>query len=205
MRRRSASAVESEVEPRAGAPAKGVLRRAKGVLKDAGWLLTETDDCRKAARLAFEAVRERIIQHQLDSMPLGRLREATEGRLRLGPLEAAGFRTVGAAARAGQHRLEQVPGVGPQTAAHVVAAARQLEAAMEQGVRLRFDVDARPSDNTQLLAALRAFDVAEQVVGPLRPSLEDIASSLGAAVREAGLASSRIKMFFAGRTRRAQA
>src|SRR5206468_11005625 len=70
---------------------------------------------------------------------------------------------------------------------------------------LRFDVDARPSDNTQLLAALRAFDVAEQVVGPLRPSLEDIASSLGAAVREAGLASSRIKMFFAGRTRRAQA
>ena len=38
-----------------------------------------------------------VVYRQLTELPLTRLKETTQGRLRLGAIEAAGYRTVGQA------------------------------------------------------------------------------------------------------------
>jgi len=138
-------------------------------------------------------------------MPLARLKETTQGRLRLGVIESAGYRTVGAAAAAGQYRLQQLNGVGPQTATQVIAAARQLEAAMTQSVRVRFDPDQRPPSQAQLLSELRAYEAAEKAISPLHDDASLLADRLDEILTGANRASSRLKMFFSGRRRRDEA
>jgi SNF2 family DNA or RNA helicase len=159
----------------------------------------------RTARDAYEAVRDDLVRHQLDTLPLKRLRETTQGRLRLGVVEAAGYRTVGQAMAAGRFRLEQIPGVGPQTASQVIAAANQLEAAMSQSARVRFDPDARPRLQTKLLEELHAYEAARQSIAPISEGLNELAIDLDGVLAGAGRAASRLKMFFTGPRKREQA
>ncbi len=135
-------------------------------------------------------------------MPLDRIKEITQGRLRLAAIEQAGFRTVAAVAAAGPHRLQAIPGVGPQTASQVVAAARQLQAAMEQETRVRFDPDARTAEQTQaeLLAELYGYETAQVRDLPRRHRTCATLgrSDLDALLAAAAPASSRLRMFFKG-------
>ena len=160
---------------------------------------------RSAARAAYEMARDDVVRQQLNTLPLARIKETTQGRLRLGPIEAAGYRTVGQAAAAGPVRLRQIPGVGPQTATQVIAAARQLGMAMTQSVRLRLDPDTRPPLQSKLLAELCAYGVARQAVSPGIEHLGETAAALDAVHVGARRATSRLRMFFSGSRRREEA
>lgn len=138
-------------------------------------------------------------------MPLEKLKQTTQGRLMLTAVERGGYRTVGSAAAAGQQRLQQLHGVGPQTASKVIAAARQVEQAMREQVRVRFDPDRRPASQAKLLGQLYAFDLAESAVTPLRAELADVASRLDSVLTDASRGSSRIRMLFSGSQRREDA
>ena len=120
-------------------------------------------------------------------------------------MEAAGYRTVGQAAAAGPVRLRQIPGVGPQTATQVIAAARQLGMAMTQSVRLRLDPDTRPPLQSKLLAELYAYGVARQAVSPGIEHLGEMAAELDAVHVGARRATSRLRMFFSGSRKREEA
>jgi SNF2 family DNA or RNA helicase len=76
---------------------------------------------------------------------------------------------------------------------------------MMQGIRLRFDPDARPPLHAKLLAELHAYDVARRSISPISADLNDIAVQLDAVVEEASRASSRLRMFFSGRRKRQEA
>jgi superfamily II DNA or RNA helicase len=159
----------------------------------------------RAARAAYELARDAVVRQQLAELPLARLKETTQGRLRVGLIEAAGYRTVGQAAAAGAARLQQIKGVGPQTATQVVAAARQLATAMMQSVRLRFDPDGRPPAQTRLLAELHAYEVARQAASPAHENLDDMAAALDAVLTGSRRAASRLRMFFSGARSRDEA
>ena len=159
----------------------------------------------RVARSAYESARDELVYRQLAELPLSRLKETTQGRLMLGPLEAAGYRTVGQAADAGVFRLQQIPRVGPDTAAKVVGAANQLRRAMTDRVRLRFDPDVRPPLQTSLLAALRAYGIARQAAAPGPEDLGELAAALDAVLTGARRAASRLRMFFSGSRKREEA
>ena len=100
----------SLAQPRGGERVAAVRPGAetRRLLASAQALRTRTSDCRlapsirrKGARAAYEAVRDRLVREELLAIPLSRLRETTEGRVRFGPIDAAGFTTVGAAMAAG--------------------------------------------------------------------------------------------------------
>ena len=157
---------------------------------------------RSSARAAYENARDDVVYQQIATLPLARLKETTQGRLRLGLLEAAGYRTVGQAAAAGVPGLQRIPGVGPQTATQVVAAARQLSMMMKQKVRLRLDPDTRPPTQTRLLAELRAYGIARQGASPARENLDEVAAALDAVLAGSRRATSRLRMFFSGSRKR---
>ena len=132
------------------------------------------------------------------TLPLARLKETTQGRLRLGAHRGRRLPHRRPGRGRGGSRLQQIPGVGPQTATQVIAAARQLDSAMTQSVRLRFDPDARPPLQTRLLAELHAYGVARQAVSPGNENLGDLAAALDGVLAGAGRAASRLRMFFSG-------
>lgn len=135
-------------------------------------------------------------------MPIARLKETTEGRVRINLVESAGFRTVEAVLRAGPYRLQQIRGVGPDTATKIVAAGRQLAQALIESVRLRFDVERRPESHAALLTALATWHALESRIEPARDELAALAPRLGELLETARPARSRIALFFSGRKRR---
>jgi superfamily II DNA or RNA helicase len=154
------------------------------------------------ARAAIAAMRDGVALRQIQSMPVARLKETTEGRVRLGLLEAAGYRTVASVLAAGPSRLQMIDGVGPQTAQQAVAAARRLAVTLTENARLRFDPDSRPPEDLRTLKALFGVEVARAMVDPLVSDAEPLAQELARVIATSKPAASRIRSFFAGRTKR---
>ncbi|MEU6867375.1 DEAD/DEAH box helicase [Streptomyces sp. NPDC046876] len=148
-------------------------------------------------RRAVEAVREAwaplhaaLVRAELGRIPAARLKDVTEGRLRVAVIEAAGFDTVLKVLDAGPHRLRRLPGVGRQTADQALAAARQLAEAAGETVAVHLDVDRPEPGTTALVTALhllveagpdarRAVAAAEELDAGLGPLLADAAPAAG--------------------------
>jgi superfamily II DNA or RNA helicase len=156
------------------------------------------DVTRLAARGAYEALRAEAARRELAAMPLDRIREVTKGQLRLQPLEKAGYQTVGAVLSAPPQVLDAIPGVGPQTITQVRAAARQLQLALAETARVRFDPDARTPPQAALLGALHSYEAAKSLVPPQGPDLAPLAADLDQHLSEAVHTGSKVRMFFKG-------
>ncbi len=92
-----------------GPESKALLDGLTAVLRDID-LLTALPDARKAEVLErFTVVREDLVRTHLRNIPVERLKEATEGRLRLGSITRAGYTTVQDILEAGSARLQAIP------------------------------------------------------------------------------------------------
>ena len=80
----------------------------------------------EAVRAALKPIHDAAVSRELDAIPVARLQDVTEGRLRLGSVEKSGLRTLGSVLEAGPYRLRQIPGVGQRTVDQILAAARRL-------------------------------------------------------------------------------
>ncbi|MFD8301086.1 DEAD/DEAH box helicase [Streptomyces sp. NPDC059690] len=156
----------------------------------------------EAVRSALAPLRDELVARELESIPVARLKDATEGRLRLAAVEAAGFTTVRAVHEASRYELRRLPGVGAQTADQALAAAHQIAAAVAETVSVRIDVDRPEPRTTALVVALhrlveagpelrRAVDTAGRLDG-------ELAGPLSAARPATG----RLRLAFTGRRRR---
>ncbi|MFE6942972.1 DEAD/DEAH box helicase [Streptomyces chartreusis] len=159
----------------------------------------------EAVRAALEPIHDDLARTELDAIPVARLKDLTEGRLRLGEVEKGGFRTVGQVLDAGSYRLRQLPGVGQQTADQTVAAARRIADAVRETIAVHIDVDRPEPRTTALVVALnvlveagpearRAVDTAATLTKRLGPPLADAAPTSG-----------RLRMLLAGRAGRERA
>ncbi|MEU3251889.1 SNF2-related protein [Streptomyces sp. NPDC006997] len=138
----------------------------------------------EAVRGALEPICDAAVEEALGGISVGRLKEVTEGRLRLGEVERSGLRSVREVLDAGPYRLRQIPGVGQRTADQVVAAARQIADAVRETVAVQIDVDRPEPRTTALVMALhvlveagpgtrRAVDAATELSGRLGPLLSE--------------------------------
>ena len=181
------------------------------VLSQVGALRSDVDalfdlplSTERKAKAAYEVEQQRVIHEQLSRMPLDALKDASEGRLRLGAIQAAGIRTV-AAVQAARFRLESIKGVGPKTSTQVIAAASQVEIALRKETRVRFDIDGRPRQQTSLLSALRSYEIARRDIASLRPRLEGVAGRIKADFNAARLEARPVRRFFSGGLRKKEA
>lgn len=174
---------------------RAVADRVAGAEAGGGSLRADVGRC-------YDSVREQMVRRDLHDMPLARLRDATDGRLRLGPLEQAGITTVGAVYGFSPQRLQQLPGIGQTTANQLVAAAQQIATAVRDDLRVRVDLDPSDATSTALISALhklRKFEhESRQVLGPAR----QLAQELTVALPNAEAAGSRLRRIFSGRARR---
>lgn len=187
------------------AASRNLIRNAERIRVDVGALFNLTKTAHGRATEAYVYERERIIRWQLASMPLDKLKSASDGRLRLGAIEDDGIRTVAAATAAGRYRLESIDGVGATTSTKVLAAAEHVESALRKVTRVRFDVDRRPPEQTALLRELRHVADVRQQVDPFVGRLDALVGAIDIDIEAARLETQRVKRFFSGRRQTAHA
>ncbi|MFJ5724352.1 DEAD/DEAH box helicase [Streptomyces sp. NPDC093149] len=193
----------------AGAPtgkaARELLAQAERLLDTARAVRADHARAVEAVHTALAPLLDSLIRRELSAIPVSRLKDVTEGRLRLGAVEQAGFTNVGQVHEANRYELRQIPGVGAQTADQALAAAGQIAHAVRDTVAVRIDVDTPDDSTTALVTALhrlveagpdvrRAVDAAVRLIGTLEPLLT-----------AAGPARGRLRMLFARRPARAEA
>ncbi|WP_405438802.1 DEAD/DEAH box helicase [Streptomyces avidinii] len=158
-----------------------------------------------AVRAALEPIHDAEAERALDAIPVARLKEVTEGRLRLGEVEKSGLRSVRQVLDAGSYRLRQIPGVGQRTAEQVVAAARQINDAVRETIAVHIDVD-RPEPRTAaLVMALHVLVEAGPDAQRAVDAASVLAERLGPLLSDARPAAGRMRLLLAGRAKRDRA
>jgi superfamily II DNA or RNA helicase len=192
------------VDTPTGRAARELLVRAGRLLETARAVLADHARAVETVHAALNPLIDSLVGRELAAIPVSRLRDVTEGRLRIGAIEQAGLTTVGRVHGASRYELRQIPGVGAQTADQALAAAGQIAHAVRDTVTVRLDVDAPDEATTALVTALhrlveagpevrRAVDAAGRLVGRLEPLLT-----------EATPAGGRLRMLFARRQARSR-
>ncbi|MEU7022723.1 DEAD/DEAH box helicase [Streptomyces sp. NPDC046203] len=158
-----------------------------------------------AVRAALKPLHDAAVARELDALPVSRLQDVTEGRLRLGQVEKNGFGTVGRVLDAGSYRLRQIPGVGQRTADQALAAARRLAEAVHETVAVRIDVDRPEPDTTALVTALHVLVEAGPGARRAVDRAVALAERIGPPLADAKPAAGRFRMLLAGQEKRARA
>ncbi|WP_187282887.1 DEAD/DEAH box helicase [Streptomyces sp. MS191] len=159
----------------------------------------------QAVRTALKPLHDEAVRQELDAIPVARLQDVTEGRLRLGSVEGSGLRTVGQVLDAGPYRLRQIPGVGRRTVDQILAAARRLSEAAYETVAVHIDVDRPEPRTTALVIALHVLVEAGPDARRAVDAAGGLAVRLGPLLADAGPAAGRVRMLLAGRDGRARA
>ncbi|WP_030291036.1 DEAD/DEAH box helicase [Streptomyces katrae] len=171
----------------------------------AGALLADHRRAVEAVREAWAPIHAELARLELQRIPVDRLAQVTEGRLRVAAIEAAGFDTVQQVLDAGRPRLRQIPGVGQQTADQALGAARQLAEAVGETVAVQLDVDRPEPRTTALVTALQLLVEAGPEARRAVAAARQLDAGLGPLLADAGPAAGRLRMWFAGRERRERA
>ncbi|MDV9191055.1 DEAD/DEAH box helicase [Streptomyces sp. SR27] len=159
----------------------------------------------EAVRAALQPIHDAAADQALDAIPVARLKEVTEGRLRLGEVESSGLRSVRQVLDAGSYRLRQIPGVGQRTADQVLAAARQISDAVGETITVHIDVDRPEPLTTSLVMALHVLVEAGPDARRAVDTAVALSERLGPLLAEAAPVAGRLRMLLVGQSKRAQA
>lgn len=146
-----------------------------------------------------------LVDAQLSVLPLEALRAASDGRLNLAALQAAGYRRVGELLSAREADLTRLPGVGPVTARAVVAAVAGLRGSVAEETRFRIELDPSDQAATRLLQALQRYDLLRREASGASEQIADLALRLPAEVATAAPAANPVRWLLTGQQRRESA
>lgn len=189
-----------------GSGARAVLDRADGLLAAARRVTADHAGVRAGVLAAITPLRDALVRRELAGIPVARLADVTEGRLRIGTLEQAGYANVAKVLDATPYELRHIPGIGAQSAGHAIGAARQLAEAMADHVAVRLDADDIDDPHaTALVTALNRMVNAGPDIPRALAAAARIEEELAPLLPPARPAGERLRMLVTGKRRRQQA
>ncbi|HEY2793134.1 MAG TPA: DEAD/DEAH box helicase [Micromonosporaceae bacterium] len=185
-------------------PAK-ILRRARRLHDLAASVASHEHRLEAAIKASYVDLRAEVVDRELAGIPVARLREVSEDRLRTTPLEEAGLTTVLAVHRSTEAALDRLPGMGPKSARLAVAAAAQVAAAVAETARVRIRYD--PSDRvaTALLRPLHRIVGTDRLMPSARQQAQQVGGELAGIIAAARPARNRLTLWLHPRKRRGDA
>ena len=182
-----------------------MLRRARRLRDAAAAVAAHQQRLEAAIKASYVDLRAEIVDRELADIPVSRLREVSDDRLRTGPLVDAGLTTVLDVERSTYEELDRLPGMGERSAKLAVAAAAQVAAAVADTVRVRIDYDPKDKVATSLLQPLQRIVEVDRSAPDARRHAEKVTNELSSALATAWPARSRWSMWFTPKHRRAEA
>lgn len=141
-----------------------------------------------------------LVDRTLAGMPLETLRAASQGRLNLAPLLAAGYTTVGQLPD--EAALTRLPGIGQASARALLAAADRVRADVAEETRFRIELDPSDATATALLRALDRHDLLRRESAGLSDQLHDLVVRLPAELATARPAGNPVRWLLTGTAHR---
>ena len=194
----------TRTEAPTGRAARELFGRAERLAETARAVLADHGRAVDTVRGSLDPLLDALVGEELAAIPVSRLKDVTEGRLRIGAVEQAGYGTVGQVHAASRYELRQIPGVGAQTADQALAAARQIAHAVRDTVSVRIDMDAPDERTTALVVALHRLVEAGPDVRRACDAARGLLDRLEAPLVTAGPAGGRLRMLFRRRAARDQ-
>ena len=186
--------------------ARRLLAAAQVAQQELAGLAQDGQRVREAVVQNFYSAREAMVWRELTQIPIDRVKQVTGGRLRLGPLQQYGIRSVADALEAGVGGMLAIPGVGEATAPKVVAAAARIAEEVRASIRFRIDLDPSDQRATALLTALWGWGLVRHDVEQYSGIAGHLTAGLGAAAGAAAPAAmGGLRRFFVTSTRKAAA
>ncbi|RBM18665.1 helicase SNF2 [Prauserella sp. PE36] len=182
--------------------ARQVIAQVQDLAARGARLLQVPQALRQSAKQQTATLLNEQVHAELHRRPVADLRTLVEGRVRLGSLENAGYRTVADIHQVNPAQLLRVPGVGSHTAHEAAAAAGVLARQLAKESRIRLDLVGKPIGHTQLLATLAAARHADGAASALRGPIQQFQEQTASLIPEAGRATSKWRMTFAGRRKK---
>ncbi|WP_066372701.1 DEAD/DEAH box helicase [Herbidospora mongoliensis] len=183
--------------------ADDLCRVADRLTATARTLLADHAAVQGQALQALDTLRKNTVRDDLAQMPISRLKDVTDGRLRTGALERSGITTVLQVHDMSAYRLQELPGVGPQTARQIKAAADQIEEAARQLASVKIERGDWMSE-ALVIALKRLLDAGTELPFHLRAA-HDIDATFTPLLKAAQPARSRWRLVTASRRRRQEA
>ncbi|MCX5294989.1 DEAD/DEAH box helicase [Streptomyces sp. NBC_00193] len=148
------------------------LDAAKTAIGPIDRALNREDKFRTAVNTAGNAVRQAEVRKLVAEMPVERLKDATNGQLRITALVDAGIRNVQQVLDQ-KSRIRTLPGVGETTGTRMVGAAQTIWQTTMDEMPVRIDIKNRSQATTKLLTTMRAWDAARSI----RSATADLAAA----------------------------
>ena len=167
--------------------------------------LAERGAAPERVRTAYRAARDARVLAELAEVPVDRIREVSTGRVRVGLVEAAGFRTVAQVLLADAEELDAIAGVGPKTARLLREAAQQIFDAVDDALTFRIEADPADPLATDLVRALHTHEQVARFFDAWGERLDVDVPQLARLAEVGALRGTLVKRFFAGRERTAAA
>lgn len=187
-----------------GAPARSLVARHRALAASARGILDHLDSATVRIAALADTDREHRVRTELAAVPVDRLGDLTDRNLRLRALADGGYATAADLLGVPARVLDEVPGVGTQTARSVVAAVEQLAEAVRSGTPIRLEIDRSGRPDTlatvELLRLLDRLLRLRPVVEPHRAALTDYLSAVAAHASPTHPATNRLRFALSRRT-----
>ncbi|WP_078960193.1 DEAD/DEAH box helicase [Streptomyces sp. NRRL B-24085] len=184
---------------------RDIVARGARLYEAARAVVADHGRAAEAVRAALRPIHDAEVKRELDAIPVARLQDVTEGRLRLGSVGRSGLRTVGDVLEAGPYRLRQIPGVGERTVGQMLAAARRLSEAAHETVAVHIDVEQPEPGTTALVTALHVLVEAGPDARRAVDRATALSARLGPLLADARLAVGRVRMLLASQEKKERA
>jgi len=181
--------------------ARDLLARARERHALGAEALSERAAAPERVRAAYRGARDDLVRAQLAEVPVDRIREVSTGRLRVGPVEAAGYRTVAQVLDASAAQLVAVDGVGARTAGLLLDAARQIFDAVDASLTFRIPHAPHDSHATGLVRALHAHEQVTRFFAAWGERLDVDVPRLAELAETGAVRGTLVRRLVAGRTR----
>lgn len=191
--------------PPIGATARDLLVAGRALLADARWVANTSDDIRRGVLDAYRTLVDPQLRERLAEIDVDRLRETTGGRLRVTPVREAGYRSVLDILDAPPSRLDDIPGVGQQTALGLRAAAAQVADAVASTVSVQIVHDPENRQTTPLIVAMHRLATRLPGLKPLATLNAALVTGLSGDLRSAEPTASMMRWLFTGGRNKAAA
>ncbi len=183
--------------PQPGPQAREVVERHAALASAAQAVLDRVDSAVVQVASLVAADREDRVRAELAVIGVERLAEMTDKNLRLRSLAEGGYTSAADLLGVTAATLDQLPGVGEQTARSVVAAVEQLAQAVRSStpVRIELDRSGRPDTaaTVELLRLLHRIMRLRPLVEPHRTALQDYTGSVAVLLPRASRATNRLR------------
>jgi SNF2 family DNA or RNA helicase len=184
---------------------KASLELASRIAQDFERLLKQQEALIVGTKTAASKAKESRVLLELATLPVDRLKDATEETVRIETLRKYGFATVASIYNSSAIQLERIPGITLSAAHSLKALADQMYQAVAQSISYGIDLDDLTRADSELIENLQGLDHLRAATKNSTEKMKPIAHTLRNSLAQTQPFHSRFRWFFTGAEKKERA